>query len=309
MKIGASTKTLLTAFIALAVLLTVFFPARAQEEIVLENLLVDIWPEYDKPAVLVIYHITLSASTSLPAQMSIRLPTAAGTPHAVAMQDPNGLYTINYDTTPAGEWQEISFSTPVPDVRIEFYDPGLAKDGQERTFIFRWPGDYTVNNLSLQVQQPPTASGMVFKPALGSGLIADDGLTYYTYMAGKVNAGTTFDLSISYTKPNDDLTASTQFQPVQPEQAVTDTTAGRFNPNLILPWALGGIGVLLIAGGLLWYYRGVRAQPAAASRRRHTGRAGQTSDEAPTGGVFCHQCGKKAASGDVFCRSCGTKLR
>lgn len=311
MKISALTRILLSAFLTLVLYLSAAPRANAQDAVVIENLLVDIWPEYDQPAVLVIYHLTLSSETSLPADMSIRLPAAAGTPHAVAMQDPSGLYNLNFTTTSAGAWQQINFSTPVPDVRIEFYDPSLVKDGGQRAYIFRWPGDYTVNNLSLQVQKPASATAMSFKPDLGSGRAAEDGLTYYTYLAGKVNRGAAFELSISYAKPNDDLTAAGQFQPVQPSQPVNETAAGRFNPNVILPWMLGGFGLLLIAGGLFWYYRGANVKPAASAKRhQRASRSAQSDAEepAPTAS-YCHQCGKKAAPGDVFCRSCGTKLK
>ena len=74
-------------------------PVSAQQSAspVFENVQVDVWPEYDQPAVLVIYHITISTQVTLPANLSIRIPAAAGKPFAVAMQDSNGLYNLNYD--------------------------------------------------------------------------------------------------------------------------------------------------------------------------------------------------------------------
>ena len=47
-------------FIAIVVLLAAFwisFPVQAQSDLRLNSVTVDIWPEYDRPAVLVIYHL------------------------------------------------------------------------------------------------------------------------------------------------------------------------------------------------------------------------------------------------------------
>jgi hypothetical protein len=52
----------------------------AQDKIALSTLQIQIWPEYDKPAVLVIYNLTLSDTTSLPTSVSIPIPIVAGEP-------------------------------------------------------------------------------------------------------------------------------------------------------------------------------------------------------------------------------------
>lgn len=308
MKFGASFKLGLTLLFLLTYCLASFTPAQAQSEVVLESLIVDIWPEYDKPSVLVIYHITLDASTTLPAEIAIRLPASVGQPHAVAIQDQNGLYNLNYEIAAAGNWEEIRFTTPSQDVRIEFYDPTLTKDGPTRNYIFRWPGDYAVNNMTLQVQQPPTATNISIKPDMGSGRVADDGLTYFTYLAGKVKTGTPFELSISYDKADDELTSAGSFQPVSPSEPISQSPAGQLNFTQMLPWILGGTGLLLIAAGLVWYTRTGHLPQPASSRRRHASTRSTTEDDSPQGGSFCHQCGKRASAGDTFCRACGTKL-
>jgi hypothetical protein len=314
MKLGASIQNLLARTIFLLLTLSLLaFPAavgaQATNAVVIESMRVDIWPEYDKPSVLVILHITLSAATKLPADLSIRLPAAVGEPHAVAMQDPNGLYNLNFDINNAGAWEEIVFQTPAPEVRIEYYDPGLTKTGKVRNYTFNWPGDYPINNLSLLVQQPTGATNLVLKPDMGSGSQAEDGLTYFTYLAGKVDSGTTFAVSLAYEKPNDSLTSEDQFNPVKPSQPITDSTSGRVIPSQVLPWVLGGVGVLLIAAGIFWFFRPGRALQTEPQRQRHLRKAGGTAEEPRQDGAFCHQCGKRAATGDVFCRSCGTKLR
>jgi hypothetical protein len=287
---------------------------QVQKEILLNRFQVDIWPEYDKPSVLVIYHITLSTQTSLPTTMSIPIPAVAGKPYAVAWQSTDkALYDLKYEMVPAGDWTEIQFSTPAPDVQIEYYDPSLKKTGARRDFTFRWSGKYAVQDLSLTVQQPVNATDMTFRPAAGSGHPGDYGLTYYSLVVGKVNAGTTFDLAISYNKPDETLTNPDQFQKAQPNQPVDSSTSGRVAFDQLLPWGVGGLGLLLIAAGSFWYWRTGRVPSArtAAGRPHHThSRSGQVLSPAAVGETtYCHQCGKKAAPGDAFCRACGTKLR
>jgi hypothetical protein len=280
---------------------------------------VDVWPEYDQPSVLVIYNITLASTTSLPASLSVRIPAAVGKPAAVAMQDVAGLYNLNYTIAAAGDWVEVRFTTPVPEVRVEYYDP-LVKNGSTRNFTFRWPGDYAVDNLTIKVQQPIGATGVTFRPDIGAGRVDSDGLTYFTQVIGKVSAGTNFDLVMSYDKASDALTNPQQFTPAEAKQAVDANTPGRVTlfksismtkPQL----ALLGLGLLLIIGGVVWYYQtGARARLAAGAgsggRKRHS-RAESVPEPAggPHDGAFCHQCGKKANPGDVFCRACGTRLR
>jgi len=287
-----------------------------EQEILLDSVSVDIWPEYDQPAVLVIYHVTLSSQVSLPVTMSLRIPAAAGKPHAVAWQSPDkALFDLKYDSKAAGEWTEIQFNTPAPDVQIEYYDPTQKKTGTRRAFTFRWSGVYTVQNLSLQIQQPANATNFTFRPDVGKGQAGDFGLTYYTLLEGKVNAGTTFDLAMSYNKPDDTLTNPQQFQAAQPNQPVDSGTSGRVALDQFLPWGVGGLGLMLIAAGLFWYWRTGHMPSSTkfvSARPRHArSRSAQASAPAVSvgNGTFCHQCGKKASAGDVFCRACGTKLR
>ena len=146
-------------------------PARGQE-IELASVEVDIWPEYDQPAALVIYRITLPAEVVLPVELVLRIPAAAGEPHAVAARQVDGLNNIPYERQASGAWATISLSVPQPQtqyIQIEYYDPALVKDGAQRTFTYQWPGDYAVQAMLIQVQEPLEATDMRIAPSLGSG--------------------------------------------------------------------------------------------------------------------------------------------
>jgi hypothetical protein len=289
---------------------TPLMPAFAQSEVKLSNMEVDLWPEYDRPNVLVIYRITLPPTTALPVDLSFRIPAAAGEPSAVATRQTTaeggaGLFTIPYERQVVGDWGVISLTATMPELQLEYYDPGLVKEGQARQYEYHWPGDYAVDMLKLQVQQPLGASDMSISPASGQGVSGGDGLVYYNKEVGSLTSGQTFGLTITYKKTTDDLTA-TNLQ-VQPSAPVS-VTPERSDLLLVLPWALGGLGVALIVGGVVWYLQSGKGKKEDRPKRRRQPAALKEADG--TGAyIYCHQCGKRASPGDVFCRMCGTKLR
>ncbi|HEY9088989.1 MAG TPA: zinc ribbon domain-containing protein [Anaerolineaceae bacterium] len=297
--------------ILLLVSLSLPSSAAAQSSVEFETVQIAIWPEYDRPDVLVMYYITLADSVMLPAEVSFWIPKAAGSPHAVAMKDVDGaLVTLNYTTAQDGDWTRLTFTTPTPDIQIEYYDPRLNKSDGSRSFEYTWPGKNRVNNLLVQVQQPLTATGIQFDHNLGSGVVnPTDGLTYYQTNVGAVQAGTEMRFSMTYQKPDDALSASQQ--QVQSSEPITTETQGRENFSEWVPWIIAGAaGLLLMLGGVAYYWQsGRRPQP---TRARHGGsrRPEETAEtSAQEGSVYCSQCGKRAAQGDVFCRTCGTRLR
>ena len=82
----------LLVFCILLLILALPTPARVaaapllQEAVSIQTLQIEVWPEYDRPAALVIYHITLASSVKLPAELSVRIPASTGGPSAVAEQ-------------------------------------------------------------------------------------------------------------------------------------------------------------------------------------------------------------------------------
>lgn len=292
--------------------LSPLMPVMAQmpASVILRSLEVDIWPEYDHPSVLVIYHITLPGEVNLPFEMRIRIPSAAGEPNAVAIREADGsLITIPYTRNVLGEWSEIVFSTTLPEIQLEYYDPTLKKEGSQRTFNYQWTGEYAVEALTIQIQQPIGAAEMKVTPNTTNVAVGKDGLTYYVTQVDSLSAGQSFEVNIQYQKPNDSLTAeSLQVQPSAPMGSATSTTpaAGNF-----LPWLLGGLGVFLIVGAVTWWFWQARTvRPHSKTNRPRRRRLIIEPQEAlPEGVVYCHHCGKRAMSGDRFCRACGTKLR
>lgn len=293
-------------FTTLAALIAfwVVFPAQAQSELTLSSVRVDIWPEYDQPAVLVIYHISMPASTTLPVTLNLRIPAQAEA-YAVAISDPTkGLLNAPYDRTVQGTWATLAITANAKEVQVEYYDT-LVKNGTARHIVYEWAGDYAVDSFAADIQQPTGATNMVTNPVLPPSPIGQDGFIYYETTPQPLSVGQTFTLTADYIKITDVL--STTGLPVQPTQPLTASTPGRVTMSAVLPWVLAGVGGALIVfgivGGYYMWKNGTRR--SSFMRKRHV----QPQQESESDEVYCHQCGKRAQPGDVFCRNCGMRLQ
>jgi ribosomal protein L40E len=280
------------------------FPAQAQTETHLSSVSVEIWPEYDQPAVLVICHITLSADETLPANLNLRVPAKAEV-YAVAVSDATGsLLNTPYDRTVQGSWASLKITASSRDVQVEYYED-LVKNGTTRHIVYEWAGDYVVDAFAVALQQPLDATDMVTNPVLTKSSLGQDGFIYFRSEPQPLAVEQSFTLTADYQKASDSL--STTGLTVQPTQPLNSNTPGRVTMSGILPWILAGVGGVLvvvgIAGGLYYWKNGTRRTPS--SRKRHV----QSQQVNENNDVYCNRCGKRAQPGDVFCRKCGMRLR
>ncbi|GIV65796.1 MAG: hypothetical protein KatS3mg047_0189 [Bellilinea sp.] len=282
---------------------------QAQVNTPIEKLVIQILPEFDRPDVLVIYRLSLAASVSLPAQISLRIPRAAGAPYNVAWEDVDGLlYNLTYTTEVRGDWLQITFTTPSANLQVEYYDPRLEREGTLRKFTYEWNGDFNVEDLVVSVQQPANAEKMQAYPGFDAGQRLSDGFVYFTNPVGKVEAGTTFKVNFRYEKADDSL--SVGMLPVQPAQPLDETTPGRTSASALLPVFLLVIGGVLLVVLVSWFLiRRDRETSPSTRRYRHKRSTPASVPEERGSVVYCHQCGRRAEAGDLFCRTCGVRLR
>ncbi|MBA4398624.1 MAG: zinc ribbon domain-containing protein [Chloroflexi bacterium] len=301
-------RRLFVIFVLLVGLLTTV-PAQAQSAPVIESMEIGLWPEYDRADVLVIYRITLSPEVNLPVQMSIRIPADVDAPYNLAMKEVDGLlYNLAYTSEVEGEWLKVTFTTPSAELQLEYYDPGLTREATQRSFEYIWNGDFAINDLVVAIQQPVNATDMQVLPDFGVGIAQEDGLTYFTKQVGKVPAGTPVTVRFSYVKSDDSLSFGSQS--VQPVQAASGDAAGRVNAGDFLPWVLGGVGLVLILGGVVWFMATRNRSAVSPGKKRH--RSTNRQDEMAASQIeqiFCPKCGRRASASDLFCRACGNRLR
>lgn len=284
----------------LLALIIVPFTANAQGEVKLDSLTVQLWPEFDQPAMLVIYDFTLAEGSSLPINLNLRIPADA-TLVAVAYAPTGNLLNVPYQE-PVEEdgWQVVTFTVDTATIyHIEYYAP-LNRSDSEREFLFLWPGDYAVGTFNVSVKVPVDTTEYTTDPEMRTTTSADSGQTFLEWGASNVEAGEEIPVRLRYTKTSDRLGASDQ--PLE-TGGIDESTEGRISLSNYLPYILGGLGILLILTGGLYFWQTSKGRPGPRFRHRIR------EEEGVPGEIYCHQCGNRAQPTDRFCRTCGTRLR
>ena len=296
----------------LALLALAAGPAAQQAPVGLQHLEVALWPEFDRPAVLVIYRFELSPTTALPARVALPIPAGAGEPHALAYFGENGqLLNIEERSFQTQDgWTTVLFSTLGLQGQLEYY-ADLARSGDLRSFQFNWPGGVSLESFGYEVQQPPTAVDFAVLPAPSDQAAGQDGLTRFSGTLQPTGPEWTARIELSYQKADELLSAdSLQAAGQQPALSQPAPPTGGLDLQTALPWALGGLGAALLGAGVFWYLRLSRPAPDRANQERRAGRQGRKAGaEIEASPIYCHNCGTRAGASDVFCRQCGTKLR
>ncbi|HEY3313330.1 MAG TPA: zinc ribbon domain-containing protein [Anaerolineales bacterium] len=300
--------------IIFALILALLLPsqAKAQGPIGFDSLDVSVWPEYDTPTVLVIYKISLAPQITLPAQVSLRLPSGVGKISAVAVGDSAETVSdsgVDYKFTPGADFAQVTIKAAARFVQVEYYDPGLTKNGNQHQFIYEWQGDASVNNFRFEFRQPLQSSNLSVEPALANTILDSEGFQVSDYKKTSVQAGEKLAFTIKYQRDTD--SPSTSFLKVEPSTPLDQTLAGQSTWMSYLPWGLGGLGLalLFVAGWVYWSSGRFNRASMAAVRKRHAGRGAAEAGEDDGQQVHCSQCGKRAQPGDRFCRACGARIR
>lgn len=273
-----------------------------QESPRLASLDIDLWPEYDRPAMLVILHAALPEDAALPADLSLPIPATSGGPSAVASTQTEGgrLINLDYETVEEGDALVLKLTTPDRFVQIEFYD-ALATSAADRAYTYVWPGSLAVDELTVRVQEPLGAAGLSVEPDMGTGTLDQDGFAYRSASLGALENGQT-------------LSISTKYQKSDPRTSLEILNAARETGNGAPAWLLPlTVAVLIVAAaGVAVYWRS-RHQPeplpveTGRASRRAAARRARAQRQGPNG--FCTQCGRALREGSRFCSRCGAPAR
>jgi hypothetical protein len=276
--------------------------AYAQSDVTLSNVNVQLWPEYDQPSMLVIVDFQVSGS-NLPANIPFRIPKDANLVAVAAYAADGSLVNAVFDGPKKdNEWQTFTITLDTSaSYRFEYYQP-IAFNGSQRIFSYLWDGAYAVDAFNIRVLEPMDTISLTTIPALVS-TTQENGLLYYQGDTVKLASGQQYTLNLDYKKTSDTLIAPPQG--IQPSAPVDENTPGRISLNNSLPYVIGGLGLIMIVGGLVYYWGAGRNSGGKVRRRTHSS-AENKGDGAE---VYCPQCGERANPGDRFCRVCGARLR
>ena len=134
-----------TLSLLLLLLFTAVIPVTAQEEATqLDQMVVELWPDYDRPAMLVLLTGTLPATVALPATVNIPLPDDADI-FAIARFTDEDVLVSDVESTAADG--RLTLTTAGRTFRVEYYAP-YTRDGSETAYRFEWQSDLTIGGMA-----------------------------------------------------------------------------------------------------------------------------------------------------------------
>ena len=309
-------KTIFPLFIF--VLLHLFFASTAQAQLpatTIETLILDMWPDYDHPSVLVLMTGTLPAATPLPATVTLPITPGAEINAVARITADNQMFD---DVPFATENDTLTFTTPDPRFRVEYYAP-YQKIGNLHTFSFDWLADIAVARVLTAVQQPTGATNMAVTPA-NADVVSDttDGFTYYTFPPAEIPAGQLFTITFNY----DMVTPQLSIENLPSEPAAVINTANApssstterssllaFLENINVAYIIGLVGIVLLTVVATWQIATHKTRPAVRKKRKPQPKRPSSVAKAVGKARFCHECGHKLQADDRFCRECGTAVK
>lgn len=324
-------------FWLLALLLLPYPTIKAQSSLKLSNLLVELWPEYDQPEVLVIYRAEIDPTVQLPAQVTFRLPGYIENTHAIAAEQDGRLVDVNPDTIELrreGEEMLLTFTAPSPRIQFEYYDPViLTKQEQTRQLNFEFLASSEIESTTFEVQEPVEAQNFSLTPPPDNSFVGADGLRYNTIDVAGLTPGDSFTLTAAYQRNNDqlsvnsldtggNLTGPPADQPVELENEPAGLLGDQ---GFLLGYILIGAGVVILGGtGIYWWWstrrsdepdrrrpprrshRSTPARPASSSQKQPKQTATPVPEQAVT---YCYRCGTPMRPDANFCHVCGAERR
>ncbi len=303
----------ITPLLLFITLLFIPLAIHAQEDRTdLAHVEVALWPDFDDPSMLVLITGTMPEDAELPADVTVplldgysRLVVARITDDGNMVDDLELLETTN----------SVTFSSPEPRFRIEYYAPYTADDDQ-RQLDFSWESpNLDVDTFQVTVQRPAAATEMTIVPeAVGEVVAQNTGLTEYLLPAQPIPAGTMYEVSVNYGVNSRLLSRDLINDSSLPvaddngggagETAVSEpNSAAENNDTLVL--IFGIIGILLITIAATWYIATSRSSNKTPSKPRPN----RSKKKRSKAVIFCHECGSSLTTKAAFCASCGTAVK
>jgi hypothetical protein len=294
-------------------LLTLWLPvlpggaAFAQElphpgDVRIQQMRVQVMPEFDDPRVLVIVQGRLAVSPNdLPVTVTFRLPERAQINQmATVNMQSAGTTMVPYETQPDpadARWQLVTYSLDGAHFFYEYYyDPIIGDVDKEFTYTLN--SYHHVDDVSVEIQEPKAAEGFSTSPQAATSRLDQTLRLYYHQIAlGALEPGQEASVSVNYRKADPDPSLTwEQVMALQegkrPPSAAgsTGASSGFQIPTEVLVFVAGA--ALIMLGAFAGY------------RLRLGERADEEADqEGPD--LFCRMCGTTLKADASYCHQCG----
>jgi hypothetical protein len=337
-------KVLLTLLVTGFLGLVFSLPVSAQESgplpgdtPTIQQMRLQVFPEYDDPRVLVIAQGRLAAPDgTFNGPVTFRLPAGAQINQMAVLDLTLGspqfqpFETRPDPTDPA--WMLVTYTLTNPHFFYEYYYNSLA-GGSQKQFTFAFKSVSDIEILTLEIQQPLKAEAFILEPPALNSRNDPSGFTYWQYEERPVAAGEEVSFVTRYTKTDPSPSVAnpsvanpsvgTAGQEAAPETAGSDTLSDSSWVGLTI------IGIVVV---IAFGFARHRWQPARPGRTAGAGVptpgpasnpalspgtissdwAGERPEERPEvrrEARFCTGCGQDLPSHAGFCPYCGKEVR
>lgn len=281
----------------------------AAGELQIQQLRVQVMPEFDDPRVLVVAQGRLLAPDSaFPLAVTFRLPQGAQINQMAAMDMMTaGTRSQPFDVQPDPDdprWSLVTYTLDNAHFFYEYYYNPLPGEPNRR-FTFTLNNVLPIADLLLEVQQPLAARGFGLDPTpVATRLDEAFGFTYHQFQARDLAAGEGLDVAISYTKtdPAPSLSAEQVMAGMNVSNGASEmpppTVASNQVDGSVPVWMFVLLGGATLAGVVLVIWYRARMDSATLAPALEASR-----------GQFCRRCGTLLKGAAEFCHSCGASAR
>lgn len=283
---GIMKKNLVIISTLIALCLWLVAPVGAQTATnQLSQVQIDLWPDLDRPSVLVLITAELPADAPLPSTLEFKLPVE---PSAVASVNAAGdMLNTPYSTESDAGVTTVTVESNERTIRVEYYFP-YQQTGNQIEFEYQWLGGPAVDDLLILFREPNGSTAVTTESQFENVGPLSDEQPNHSWQVGSVEVGQSVSAAFGYTAAPPAAVGDSSVNQPGSQEATADLT-------LIILAALGG---LFVGAGAMWFWQNQRTTVRPRQRAPKASRTG-----------FCHQCGSSLKSGDVFCRQCGAKSR
>jgi hypothetical protein len=282
----------------------------------IQQLRIQVMPEFDDPRVLVIVQGRLTASdTSFPLPVTFRVPRGAQINQMAVMNVSTGATTSQtFDAQPDPDdprWSRVTYTLDNAHFFYEYYYDPLEGE-TDKQFTYTFSSLQPVGDLLLEVQQPLTAADFTSDPPPTIARFDEAlGFTYHQFNVGALAADEDMAVTVHYTKTDPEPSLSReQVMQMQgggePAEMPVATVSNHTTGNTVSVWVyvLLGAVALIVVSAFVWK----RAQPATVPAKAAVPRA-SAPPAANSTSEFCTQCGATLKPNARFCHVCGTACK